>query len=158
MSYMLFSLQHSSPRTLAVMQGALQDKDEFLGTVKTLCQLQDRMKELASQRKALNDQVKELKPGIMEFMLQNNVKRCMYNTDDVFVSKRVATGSLTKASLKQALDGYFGEETHSAEEAFDYVIKELGTREVVELKRAKRKAPASDKPAKKQNLLEDELA
>ena len=119
---------------------------EFKESVKMMCSLQDEMKTIAASRKEISDRVNVLKEDVKEYMLHHDVKRCEYDADDIIVAKRTANGSLTRATLRRALEAY---DPHAAVDTFDFVIGELGTREVVELKRMKRKAPKMEKVTKK---------
>ena len=123
--------------------------NEFKESIKLMCSLQDEMKTIAASRKEINDRVNVLKDDVKEYMLHHNVKRCEYDTDDIIVSKRVANGSLTRATLRGALDAY---DPQGAADIFEFVVNELGTREVVELKRTKRKAPKMEKVTKKNKI------
>lgn len=117
--------------------------NDFKDSVKKMCQLQDEMKVIAAKRKEINDVVNEIKLEVKDYMIQNNVKVCNYDTDEIYVNKREKVGSLTRTSLRAALESHFGEET--ATDAFAYIIEKLGSTEVLELKRAKRKAEPKPK-------------
>lgn len=138
-----YTEESSSLQITTQAPAAINSVKEFGESVKTMCELQNQIKEIAKQRKAINDRVNELKGDIQEYMINNKVKKCNYDTDEIYVNKRVANGSLTRVSLKKALDSY--DETVS-EDMFNFVVTELGTREVIELKRRKRK-DETKKPA-----------
>lgn len=124
---------------------AIENVNDFKDCVKKMCQLQDEIKVIAANRKAINDEVNAIKEEVKVYMIENNVKVCNYDTDELFVNRRIKAGSLTRASLRAALQSHFGEESRTATDAFDYIINELGTQEVLELKRAKRKAEPKPK-------------
>ena len=124
---------------------AIANVNDFKDSVKKMCQLQDEIKAIAANRKAINDEVNSIKEEVKQYMIKNNVKVCNYDCDELFVSSRTKAGSLTRASLRAALQSHFGQESRTAADAFDYIINELGTSEVLELKRVKRKADPKPK-------------
>jgi type I site-specific restriction endonuclease len=119
--------------------------NEFSDKVKAMCELQDQIKAMAAQRKVLSDQVNDLKEWVKDFMLAKRVATCNYEADEIFVNRREAAGGLTRKSLKGALDNYYPDEENASTDVFNFVVEQLGAREVVEVKRRKRKA---EKPAK----------
>ena len=139
------SLMSTSDNEEITTRGSITSVHDFKDSVKKMCQLQDEMKALAANRKVMNDEANTIKEDIKDYMIQNNVTVCNYDTDEIFVNKRVKAGSLTRVSLRAALQSHFGEESRTATDAFDYIINELGSQEVLELKRAKRKAEPKPK-------------
>ncbi len=127
---------------------SIESVNDFKDSVKKMCQLQDEIKVIAANRKAVNDEANAIKEEVKLYMIANNVEACNYDTDKIFVNRREKAGSLTRASLRAALQSHFGQESRTATDAFDYIISELGTQEVLELKREKRKAEPKPKAPK----------
>lgn len=125
------------------------DVGMFAGMVREMCTKQDQMKELAAQRKVLADEVKELKEKVMEYMIENKVKKCNYESDEIYVNKKESIGPLNRSVLKNALDEFFEADEQAkeeSEECFSFIIESLGKKEVTELKRTKRKGPKKSAP------------
>jgi hypothetical protein len=122
-----------------------------------MCQLQDDIKDIAKQRKGVNTDMRELQTDVMQYMLQNNVSKCNYHEDEIFVNKRTAAGSLSRGSLRNALEEYFGsDDSETCASCYEFVIESLGTKEVTELKRRKRKAPKATKKKITANAMDED--
>lgn len=135
------------------------DVGTFAAMVREMCTKQDQMKDLAAQRKVVADEVKELRERVMEYMIENKVKKCNYENDEIYVNKKESAGPLNRAVLKNALDEFFETDEQSkeeAEECFSFIIDSLGKKEVTELKRTKRKAPKKPTGDAKKAKVDDE--
>jgi hypothetical protein len=131
-----------------VSKGGITDVKQFAEKVKSMCEMQDKIKESNVLRKEMADSMNSWKCEVQEYMIEHNVKRCTYGEDDIVINIRTAAGSLSRNSLKLALVNYYGEEKNTADDVFNFICNELGSREVTEIKRKKRKV---EKPKKKKS-------
>ena len=131
---------------------------QFADNVKRMCELQDQLKEIGKHRKQVADDMKIVKDAVMEYMIAEKVAKCNYADDEIFVNTRIANGSLSRSTLRQALEDFHGDNESDAESCFEYIIEALGKKDVIEVKRRKRKSkPATVKRVKKQaRMIEQE--
>jgi len=121
----------------------------FKENVKRMCKLQDDIKAMNKNKKEINDEMKKRRELVMGYMLEREVSKCNYLKDEIYVNKRTSAGSLSRSSLRKAIDDYFGEDVAEATSCYDYIIESLGTKEVIELKRKKRKIDKSERETTK---------
>lgn len=86
----------------------MSEMNNFINQVKRMCELEDEIKEMNSNRKVLADEKNELRNEIMRFMNQNNVTEVNYGKNEVIrLETRETSGSLTRKSLLAAIKAYY---------------------------------------------------
>ncbi len=114
---------------------------EFTKNVKTLFELQDAMKVVASTAKEsripIKKGIEETQERIKSFMQEKEIDQCNYKEEKLVLKTQKKFGSLTRKTLKQVLLKYFDGSEEKAEEMNEYIIRELGETEVMVLRRVK---------------------
>jgi hypothetical protein len=121
------------------------DIDAFTENVKHMVTLQDQLRLIASKSRESRVPVKEafdaVQLNIISFMKNRGIDVCNYQDEKIELQNVVRSGSLTKKTLKTALDEYFGEENQpDADNCYRHVLESLGSRELDILKRVKKRA------------------
>jgi hypothetical protein len=131
------------------------DLQVFTENVKRMVSIQEQLAEIATQikerRMPLKEALDSTQVAIIDFMKKSNVDVINYQDEKIQLQSVVRGGSLTKKTLKNALDSYFGESPEQAESCFEHVVSSLGSREVDVLKRVRKRA-APKKGAKRTKL------
>lgn len=94
---------------------------EFVAKVKRMCELEDKIKEMNSERKVLADEKNALREDVMTFMASKNVGDVNYKDQVLFLDTREQPQSLTRKSLLGAIKEYYsvGTVNVTREEATD---------------------------------------
>jgi hypothetical protein len=134
---------------------------DFTNAALKMCEIEDKIKELNSQKKALADEKNELKERVIEFMKVENV-RIDYGDEVIFLREKTVKGSLTRKKLKELLMEYhnLGDEDMATEDGapksneantlLAYIDENLGETQKFDLVRQKVKQE-TEKKAKKEN-------
>lgn len=83
---------------------------DFTAKVKRMCELEDQLKMMNAERKAINDEKNRLKEEVMGFMAEKNVGSVNYKNEVIYIEKREAQQSLTRKTLINALKNVYGVE------------------------------------------------
>lgn len=141
---------------------------QFKDKVKRMCVLDNRIKEINSERKVFTDEKTQLKKDIMDYMASNKVGDVTVEEDVLYLDTKKTAGSLTRKTLKQAIMGYFDvkgvevtkesadkmgiqvkEGLADADELFTYIQGQLGETEKVVLIKEKKSKGGSKKASPK---------
>lgn len=130
---------------------------EFTKNVKRMCFLENKIKQMNSERKVLTDEKNALKEEIIAYMAvpENKAGKVNFGPDEViYLDTRESAGSLTRKTLMECIKSYYeisdftgtkndaekiggdkAKDLFGAEELFNFIQTKLGTTEKVVLVR-----------------------
>ncbi len=107
-------------------------------------QLDDQIAELTGKIKELREEKQTLTKTIENFMSENNIGDIQTQGEKLKYCKSMTKKSHTKKSLQNTLETYFNN-SHNAENAYNYIMDSRETVERVRLKRQQPKIPPKNK-------------
>lgn len=117
-------------------------QDEFASTVKRMIDLQEKMTEIAAQvkqtRTPIKEQVDDLKERVKAYMEKEGAETVNYHDYQLKVATVTKYGSLTRKTLRPALDAFFRDEK-KGQECFDFIVAQLGSQDTTVLRKTKRR-------------------
>ena len=142
--YLVFLVRVRGSREMA----SGMSHETFADSVKRMIDLQEKMAEISvyvkEKRTPLKEQADVLKDRVKSYMEETKTDVCKYNGYQLKVATVTKYGSLTRKSLKPALEAYFKGDEKKAQGCFDFIVDHIGSEDITVLRKTKERGSGNN--------------